>query len=61
MKVLKLAKNKSEIEYLLIESTALPGHEDLIEEAKKDGSITAEKLALKIIAKRKKQSFRLFN
>ena len=41
---------KSERERILaIESASLPGHEDLIEEAKKDGSITAEKLALKII------------
>lgn len=41
---------------LAIESTALPGHEDLIAEAKKDGSITAEKLALKIIAAEKNKA-----
>ena len=41
---------------LAIESAALPGHEDLIEEAKKDGSITAEKLALKIIAAEKNKA-----
>jgi len=41
---------------LAIESAALPGHEDLIEEAKKDGSITAEKLALKIIAAEKSKA-----
>ena len=41
---------------LAIESTTLPGHEDLIAEAKKDGSITAEKLALKIIAAEKSKA-----
>ena len=41
---------------LAIESAALPGHEDLIEEAKKDGSITAEKLALKIISAEKNKA-----
>ena len=41
---------------LAIESAALPGHEDLIAEAKKDGSITAEKLALKIIAAEKSKA-----
>ena len=41
---------------LTIESAALPGHEDLIAEAKKDGSITAEKLALKIIAAEKQKA-----
>ena len=41
---------------LAIESAALPGHENLIEEAKKDGSITAEKLALKIIAAEKNKA-----
>ena len=41
---------------LAIESAALPGHEDLIEEAKKDGSITAEKLALKLIAAEKNKA-----
>jgi ClpP class serine protease len=41
---------------LAIESAALPGHEDLIEEAKKDGSITAEKLALKIISAEKSKA-----
>lgn len=41
---------------LAIESAALPGHEDLISEAKKDGSITAEKLALKIIAAEKSKA-----
>jgi ClpP class serine protease len=41
---------------LAIESAALPGHEDLIEEAKKNGSITAEKLALKIIAAEKNKA-----
>ena len=41
---------------LAIESAALPGHEDLIAEAKKDSSITAEKLALKIIAAEKSKA-----
>ena len=41
---------------LAIESAALPGHEDLIAEAKKDSSITAEKLALKIIAAEKQKA-----
>ncbi|MDA9231365.1 S49 family peptidase [Rickettsiales bacterium] len=41
---------------LAIESAALPGHEDLIAEAKKDSSITAEKLALKIIAAEKNKA-----
>jgi len=41
---------------LAIESAALHGHEDLIAEAKKDGSITAEKLALKIIAAEKSKA-----
>lgn len=41
---------------MAIESAALPGHEDLIAEAKKDGSITAEKLALKIIAAEKSKA-----
>ena len=41
---------------LAIESAALPGHEDLTLEAKKDGSITAEKLALKIISAEKNKA-----
>ena len=41
---------------LAIESAALPGHEDLIAEAKKDSSITPEKLALKIIAAEKNKA-----
>lgn len=40
---------------LAIEAASLPGHEDLIEEAKKDSSVTAEKLALKIISAEKKK------
>lgn len=52
-----LAGAKQERDRILaIESAALPGHEDLIEEAKKDGSITAEKLALKIIAAEKSKA-----
>jgi ClpP class serine protease len=52
-----LAGAKQERDRILaIESAALPGHEDLIEEAKKDGSITAEKLALKIIAAEKNKA-----
>ena len=52
-----LAGTKQERDRILaIESAALPGHEDLIEEAKKDGSITAEKLALKIIAAEKSKA-----
>lgn len=48
---------KAERERILsIEAAALPGHEDLIEEAKKDGSITAEKLALKIVAAEKQKA-----
>ena len=51
------AGKKQERDRILeIESAALPGHEDLIEEAKKDGSITAEKLALKIIAAEKNKA-----
>lgn len=47
---------KSERDRILaIEAASLPGHEDLIEEAKKDGSITAEKLALKIISSEKQK------
>ena len=41
---------------LAIESASLPGHEDLIAEAKKDSSITAEKLALKIISAEKRKA-----
>lgn len=41
---------------LAIESTALPGHEDLIKAAKLDRSITAEKLALQIISAEKQRS-----
>jgi len=52
-----LAGAKQERDRILaIESAALPGHEDLIEEAKKDGSITAEKLALKLIAAEKNKA-----
>lgn len=40
---------------LAIEMAALPGHEDLVCEAKKDPAITAEKLALKIIAAEKQK------
>ncbi len=48
------AKNERD-RILAIEVASLPGHEDLIEEAKKDGSITAEKLALKIISAEKQK------
>jgi len=48
------AKNERD-RILAIEAASLPGHEDLIEEAKKDGSITAEKLALKIISAEKQK------
>ena len=48
------AKNERD-RILAIESASLPGHEDLIQEAKKDSSITAEKLALKIIAAEKQR------
>ncbi|MDA0902648.1 MAG: S49 family peptidase [Proteobacteria bacterium] len=55
------AKNERD-RILAIESASLPGHEDLIEEAKKDGSITAEKLALRIInAEKQKGSSYLAN
>ena len=51
------AGKKAERERILaIESATLPGHEDLIAEAKKDGLITAEKLALKIIAAEKNKA-----
>ena len=47
---------KSERERILaIEETALSGHEDLVAQAKKDGDMTAEKLALQIIAKEKQR------
>jgi len=47
---------KSERDRILsIEAVSLPGHEDLVEEAKKDRSITAEKLALKIVAAEKQK------
>ncbi len=40
---------------LAIEEAALSGHEDLIAQAKKDGDMTAEKLALQIIAREKQR------
>ena len=47
---------KSERERILaIEEAALSGHEDLVTQAKKDGDMTAEKLALQIIAKEKQR------
>ncbi len=47
---------KSERERILaIEEAALSGHEDLVAQAKKDGSMTAEKLALQIIAREKQR------
>ena len=47
---------KSERERILaIEEAALSGHEDLVAQAKKDGDMTAEKLALQIIAKEKQR------
>lgn len=47
---------KSERERILaIEEAALSGHEDLVAQAKKDGNMTAEKLALQIIAKEKQR------
>jgi ClpP class serine protease len=53
---IEAGKKQERDRILAIESAALPGHEDLIEEAKKDGSITAEKLALKIIAAEKSKA-----
>jgi len=53
---IEAGKKQERDRILAIESAALPGHEDLIEEAKKDGSITAEKLALKIIAAEKNKA-----
>ena len=53
---IEVGKKQERDRILAIESAALPGHEDLIEEAKKDGSITAEKLALKIIAAEKNKA-----
>jgi ClpP class serine protease len=53
---IEAGKKQERDRILAIEATALPGHEDLIEEAKKDGSITAEKLALKIIAAEKNKA-----
>ena len=47
---------KSERERILaIEEAALSGHEDLVAQAKKDGNMTAEKLALQIIAREKQR------
>lgn len=47
---------KSERERILaIEKTALDGHEDLVLQAKQDGNMTAEKLALQIIAREKQR------
>ncbi len=47
---------KSERERILaIEEAALSGHEDLIAQAKKDGDMTAEKLALQIISREKQR------
>lgn len=47
---------KSERERILaIEEAALSGHEDLVVQAKKDGDMTAEKLALQIIAREKQR------
>ena len=47
---------KSERERILaIEETSLAGHEDLIAKAKQDGDMTAEKLALQIIAREKQR------
>lgn len=47
---------KSERERILaIEEAALSGHEDLVAQAKKDGDMTAEKLALQIIAREKQR------
>ena len=52
-----IAGKKQERDRILaIESAALPGHEDLIEAAKKDGGVSAEKLALKIIAAEKSKA-----
>lgn len=48
------AKNERD-RILAIESACLPGHEELIQEAKKNSSITAEKLALQIIAAEKQK------
>ena len=53
---IEAGKKQERDRILAIESAALPGHEDLIEEAKKDGSITAEKLALKIISAEKNKA-----
>ena len=47
---------KSERERILaIEEAALSGHEDLVSQAKKDGNMNAEKLALQIIAREKQR------
>jgi ClpP class serine protease len=47
---------KSERERILaIEEAALSGHEDLVAQAKKDGNMTAEKLALQIISREKQR------
>jgi ClpP class serine protease len=48
------AKNERD-RILAIESASLPGHEDLIESAKKDASMSAEKLALQIISAEKQK------
>lgn len=40
---------------LAIEEASLPGHEDLTTKAKQDGGMTAEKLALQIIAREKQR------
>jgi ClpP class serine protease len=47
---------KAERERILaIEAAALEGHEDLVAKAKQDGEMTAEKLALQIIAREKQR------
>lgn len=38
---------------LAIEKIAMPGHEDLIEKAKADGSVTAETVAMQMVMPRK--------
>ena len=40
---------------LAIEKIAMPGHEDLIEKAKADGSVTAETVAMQMVMAEKKR------
>ena len=47
---------KSERERILaIEEASLPGHEDLVAKAKQDADMTADKLALQIVAREKQR------